>query len=415
MNGIQWRRLARGVEWIAFGLVLIGSGCGRQDSSGSAASMSVDSAYSLVADLRIGTTGRPEPDQFFRISDLDVDAAGDIYVLDAGDAVVRIFDETGTPLRQFGRKGSGPGEFLEPARIAVARDTILIVDSRLHLFSATGDLLQTVSVDWTRVGWPLAVGGGPNGWLVACRVMFNASGPVEEDRSARIRGPRHNTLLARSFDPSVPAFSDPVLTLDGQEFYLIGEAGWAQQPLFAPDPRITPSPSGTFFVTAGDDYRIDVVAADGSPVRSIRHTVGRIPVTQKDFEESLRIATEPLRARTAGEPSEWLNAFDQDYPELPRAKSRPVVGRLLPAMDGSLLVERLDLDTQPFVDGDASVWDYLGPDGAIRGRITVPGRATPLRFTGASLYGIEKDANDVQSVVRWRLVADDSVPSPPAP
>ncbi len=250
----------------------------------------------------------------------------------------------------------------------------------------------------------------------AMRSCASSTGPARRCASSDARGPFRNTLLARSLDPSVPAFSDPVLTLDGQEVYLIGDASWAQEPLFAPDPRIAPSPNGEFFVTGGDDYRIDVVAADGSPVRSIRHAVERIAVTQADFDESQRIITEPLRAGTAvGERSEWLNAFDHDYPELPRPGFRPVVGRLLPAPDGSLLVERLDLDTQPFVDGDASVWDYLGPDGAIRGRVTVPERATPQRFTGAWLYGIEMDENDVQSVVRWRLAAGDSGPGPPSP
>lgn len=73
---------------------------------------------------------------------VDVDAAGRIYVIDAGNSRVQVFDPTGVPVLAFGSYGSLPGQFVAPTDIAVAQDgSIYVADSgnlRVQKFSPSG-------------------------------------------------------------------------------------------------------------------------------------------------------------------------------------------------------------------------------------------------------------------------------------
>jgi hypothetical protein len=45
----------------------------------------------------------------------------------------------------------------------------------------------------------------------------------------------------------------------------------------------------------------------------------------------------------------------------------------------------------------------LDPRGEIMGKVTLPANVTPLSVSGARMWGFERDENDVQSVVRFRI------------
>ncbi|MBN2789693.1 MAG: 6-bladed beta-propeller [Candidatus Delongbacteria bacterium] len=68
-----------------------------------------------------------------RMSDVILDKVGNIYVLDDRKSKIFKFDSTGEFKKEFGNKGSGPGEFINtyPGRIAII-DNTLYVTSRDH-------------------------------------------------------------------------------------------------------------------------------------------------------------------------------------------------------------------------------------------------------------------------------------------
>jgi hypothetical protein len=70
----------------------------------------------LGEELRIGKEG-DEQSQFFRIMDVGVDPSGRIYVVDARNFRVQVFDPSGKYLRTIGRQGQGPGEFEMPTAV----------------------------------------------------------------------------------------------------------------------------------------------------------------------------------------------------------------------------------------------------------------------------------------------------------
>jgi sugar lactone lactonase YvrE len=75
-------------------------------------------------------------------SDVAVDKAGHIYVLDTGNTRIQKFGPDGRYLATIGRKGQGPGEFILPDGLDIDRDGNLVVgdtaQSRLHVIIGDG-------------------------------------------------------------------------------------------------------------------------------------------------------------------------------------------------------------------------------------------------------------------------------------
>lgn len=67
-------------------------------------------AWRVVEEVRIGTLERTGPDLFGRISAIEVDRTGRIYVLESQAAELRVFEPSGRHVRTFGRRGSNPGD-----------------------------------------------------------------------------------------------------------------------------------------------------------------------------------------------------------------------------------------------------------------------------------------------------------------
>jgi len=70
----------------------------------------------LDDDLNIG---KEEDDNFlfYRIRDVNVDAQGNVYVVDMGNFRIQKFDSSGRYLQTIGRQGQGPGEFELPLNL----------------------------------------------------------------------------------------------------------------------------------------------------------------------------------------------------------------------------------------------------------------------------------------------------------
>jgi hypothetical protein len=88
----------------------------------------------LEKDLSIGKAESDKEYVFSRIGGVDVDNEGNIYVLDVGDALVKVFGGQGKFLRAIGRKGQGPGETERPIFVEITRqEEVFVYD--IHLFA----------------------------------------------------------------------------------------------------------------------------------------------------------------------------------------------------------------------------------------------------------------------------------------
>jgi len=83
-------------------------------------------------------------------SDVVLDDAGNIYILDAGNYRIQKFDPEGKYLDSFGREGQGPGEFNSPSSLDIdSEGSLFIADPRarkIQIFSTEGRLLKTITL-----------------------------------------------------------------------------------------------------------------------------------------------------------------------------------------------------------------------------------------------------------------------------
>lgn len=81
-----------------------------------------------------------------------VDAAGNIWITDTGDARIIEFDPNGNPLGVFGSRGTGQGQFDEPVGIAIAADGDIYVadawNNRVQRFDRSFQYLGEFPVNW---------------------------------------------------------------------------------------------------------------------------------------------------------------------------------------------------------------------------------------------------------------------------
>lgn len=133
---------------------------------GSAHDAHAQSARELTRVWQIGSVDGDAAYVFALVGDIAFGPDGSVYVLDAGNAVVRVYDASGRHVRSFGRSGEGPGEFRFPTRLALADDELTIFDAPLRratVFDHTGQLLETRTLTANEGGFdiilPLRHGG----------------------------------------------------------------------------------------------------------------------------------------------------------------------------------------------------------------------------------------------------------------
>jgi hypothetical protein len=104
------------------------------------------SEYILEEDLTIGLSDGEGNFLFNRVSDIDVDRSGNIYVVDSGNTRIQVYDSSGHYVQTIGQKGQGPGEFdfLEQIDLGLNKK-ICTYDGNSHrisIFSTNGSLIK---------------------------------------------------------------------------------------------------------------------------------------------------------------------------------------------------------------------------------------------------------------------------------
>ena len=107
--------------------------------------------YALQEELALGGEGGGAESVLNRPQYLDVDAQGNIFVLDWGDVDFKVFAPDGRLLRKFGKKGQGPGDFDTPAWFDLGADgRIFLLSGRqnqLVILDGDGKYVSSFRVD----------------------------------------------------------------------------------------------------------------------------------------------------------------------------------------------------------------------------------------------------------------------------
>lgn len=432
-----WRPRARAVVPCSVGvaLAITLSGCdGGSDpsSNGSSGPAHLDALPLLTVeeDVRVGDVEDPDLG-FSRVTGLDVDRDGNVYVMEGLVPEIRVYAPGGTLLRRIGRRGGGPGEFESVPRFGVVGDTIWAVDGaneRITLFDREGEVLSTgryaslavplPSSHGYLVPWAMRPDGqftGHFGRIAFSRndpptgvrdtdsipwpvVLFHASGAVTDTIGWVGRPP------PRMWRP-------PSEEVERYEFRQVGD-----QRQMVPNPPTTlphwlPLPDGYLLVETplADNpeegvFTVTRVGLAGDTVfrRAVHYRPERYDEAELDS-----IAARTARGEAGGMvlpggaarpvPAEWesLARSLRAAMEFP-AYHLPIQVAWL-AQDESIWLRRQESGSP------TSRWVHLDPEGHPRGQLELAASTRIVWSHGDVLWAVELDEFDVPWVVRYRI------------
>lgn len=371
----------------------------------------------------VGSAEGREWEMFSRVDQVAFDRADNLYVLDGGASRVVVFDRAGKFVRQFGKKGGGPGEFQAAFGMTVLADgSVAVADLAARsysLFGADGRYLRSAAFldDYM----PMALAGGgiaahPRGGVVTA---VRQAPPMTMDGAMRRQTLQSTPIVWQPF----AAGAKPVRLFEAPTEINTQTQGSAPQegtqrmmvrmsiPMFSPRVNWGVLPAGEVVVSHTPGYTLKVMR-DGQPVRYIQRPVRERRVTEADREQARERRREQMRTGEGmrmisvgpggpggrgGMPGMSPQMIEEQVRSMEFAETIPAIQNLRVDGAGRVWVERTGR-----VWGDPGPIDVIAPDGRYLG--TVAGQRLPAAFSasGRAAY-VEKDDLGVERVVVRQL------------
>ena len=321
------------------------------------------------------------PEAFFNVGAKSVatDARGNIYVLDAGNHRVVVFDSDGEFLRSMGSEGGGPGEMQFPFALSVAPDGMVsVLDPAKRAFVSwgpTGEVLPSEPFELS-----FMMGGDMTRSADALVV------PVSENDPQTQQG-RYRLLSIRGSDTvSIAEMPRPELVMKDY-----GCVGLNLPPMFTPS-LISAAAGDTVAVAASPEYEIGLYRA-GERFASVRRDLPPRPITR---EMALQEVGEERRIGF-GRGGECRIPGDKMVDTQGYAPVLPAIQALEVDPSGRIWVQRGHLkDEETSTDVFAADGEYLGT--------LPPGTLFPAAFMpDGRVVTVETDELDVPHVVVYRI------------
>jgi hypothetical protein len=365
-----------------------------------------DSASRPRESLRIGVVNGDTVYQFHRLGQMTTDDQGTMFVVNGASLSIRVFTADGNFVRQFGRRGRGPGEFVGIDRLWFAGDTLVVTDRgavRASLFRKDGTLLTTFDLRLADRARGELLARTSSGWLAWVR-------PRTREFDLATFALMRDTSELRMLNP-VSRQPGPVLRKHAAGRRIAQAEVYPAGPLLEPRSLIAYGQDGSQFFAADGQYSIDVFGANGRLIRRVVRDILKKPITPRSIQDLRELVRNMLRPG-----SEFGMAFEQAAKN-PVAPEFQQIGALLAAPDGSLLVQRID-HVDPLAlerasgfgstDRGAQVsaqeegrWERLDAQGRYQNSIRLPARTVPRYFDGQRILAVVEDDLGVQFIARF--------------
>lgn len=366
----------------------------------------------LEPEVRIGVFEGEDHYMFGQVRSLAVAADGSIYVMDQQVPALRKYAPDGTYVATFGREGGGPGEYKSPdgGLVVLADGRVVLRDpgnARLQVYSPDGEALAT---------WPIRGGfntGSPmvvdTAGILRTQVLLDPEAGVTDWRMGMAgidtrTGEPVDTVPAPDWKYEAPTIIATFSSGDNRSTSVNSVP-------FSPQPSWAFSPLGWMVGGLSTRYAVDQHMPDGHVLR-IERVAQAVPVQADERADAEEQATWGMK-RTQ---PDWKWNGD------PVPTRKPAFRQVLTGLDGRIWVmvhvpaeripdDQLDRPSDPQARPPSRwrepvAFDVFEADGAYLGRVAAPeGFATYPRplFRGDHVWGIVRDAFDVQYVIRFRI------------
>ncbi len=344
--------------------------------------------------LETGTVIHFEKDQLFEENDsLQIGYIGDIavtddnglFLYDGHPSAVAIyqFSSNGDYIRQIGREGRGPGEYLSGSHLNIGNNNLLVYDRTLHrhlVYSIeTGEHLQTVQIDLANME-----SEGPitdlrlGGYLKLNNELFLLS----LVRAQRYYEDEPGTTRYFITDSEFRELSLEIFRLN-RRLENFGEwQGMRIMSFFPFQARslLSVSESGRIFTAVTDEFFIRELNHKGETIGGFYYSLPRIPVTREDARNSTNEMTRDI-AENVELPDYW-----------------PVLDRML-ADDEDRLWIKIETD-----ESESQKWYVTEGNGEFVGAFSWPQESSIRLVKNGFLYAVENnDDSGVTQLTRFRV------------
>ena len=332
---------------------------------------------------------------------------GSIALSEAGDLRVRWFNSAGAPIYSTGRRGGGPGEFKNMARIGTIADSVWVYDATLKRFtvlSPKGSVIRTFPTPLKakppktdRSQMPVFTPVFPRGLRADGSIFALLLSNEREAMGARYRngsvyGIVDSTGTVRSI-ATIVTNKPSGIELRDDKGKVIASTGTP----FYNAPLDAVSPSGHRYAIANADV-------DGDHAGTFSLVLAG-QNGQLLFNRRFKFEPEPIPRSVADSTvRERAKRLSQDNPELAALfKSRVKIPPMYPPITG--LTVGSDGSTWVRMRRTAAGLPYyrISPAGVHTGTLFLPRGAFMVAATGTHVWLIELDEDDVQSAVRYRI------------
>jgi hypothetical protein len=371
-------------------------------------------AWTAAPDLRIDANA----EDLVPIKLLLVASDRRMFVSQWQDSRMLIFDSSGKRIGAAGRRGQGPGElpgkeFMETAGAGLLHDTLWISDDsrRAQLFTSDGRFLR--STPRLRLVFPPAdkLAKLPFTTRFSIRAVYGDGFLVERSNISGWESvPRDSAALLRVTENGM--IESLVRYRPGRDNELIeqreGTTGGVVFVIpFYPRSLYDLAPNGdrsivirtSVLSSEGGTFHLTLLGAFGDTLVSRTYPFEGLPITQRMIDSALGPRSMPSRPNRDPELARWKSvAHEQLWTEARELipPSAPQVIRVELGLDDTIWLQLRS-------EANGQRWLILDGVGDPIGMLGLPIGSQVHQAARDAVWAVEKDADDVESVVRYRI------------
>ncbi len=376
----------------------------------------------------VGTFSGQDWETFGRVTDVDFDASGNLYILDEGNYRVVVLDRAGELVRMIGSQGEGPGEFSRPTSAAILGDGRLVVYDTgfpaMKVFDPAGDFVSgTIVNPLQKMPGALLLPIGTGRLVTTGGMKFRGSSrdvpedpPVDDhlrDIDIFSLDGSGMEVLYRAWGLPREAFTAEINQTDalGRKDLTLRRS---RLRAFGPPLHLGVLPDGRVAVVDSVGYRVKLIGLNGGVTGVIEREIAPEPVTEAIQEAERARMIEGLTGSTGSRiPPVFGMMLDGEAAEEYREQTRAMI-------EDMVFAEEIPVVAGMAVDGGGRFWiarrprggtgdgpiDLMTPEGDYIGTLPPDGPRIPDAFGPDGLMAyIETGELDVPGVRVIRLVS----------